>query len=316
MLDGLYQSVIVYFMGYLLFSAATFNTESGQTINDLQRSGVYIANSAILVINLYLLMNMYRWDYGTIGVAILSLLFIFGWTGIYTSFTVSFQFYQAGNQVYGQLSFWVQNLLVIVIALLPRFVIKSYQKMYMPRDIDVVREQVRQGKFDYLDRLDPDSPAILSGGKHVPSESSSEGSDLKANGTPARQMSQMSDDKRPMYPPSTAPTVASATRNPHSTQNSDDSTPMPVSANQLSFDQPRVPLERPRPSFDRVRSSMDQLRPSFEASEMTSASQLARVESSTHSTPGQSTPPLSREASRLRDQSRGREPSRLRQQAR
>ena len=310
MFDGLYQSLIVYFMGHLLFAPATFNTDDGRTINDIQRMGVYIANSAITVINLYILMNTYRWDVGTVGVAILSLLFIFGWTGIYTSFTVSFQFYEAANQVYGQLSFWVQNLLVIVIALMPRFCIKAYQKMYIPRDIDVVREQVRQGKFRYLDKLDPDSPAILSGGKHLPSESSSEGSDFKSNGLPGRQMSHMSDDKRPMYPPSTAPTATTGTRNPHSTQNSDDSTPMPLSATRHSFDGPRIPLEhRPRPSFDRVRSSMDALRPSFEAADMTSAAQLSRVESRTPSS-------HSREPSRLREQSKGREPSRLRDETR
>ena len=322
MLDGLYQSAICYFMGHLLFATATFNTADGLQVNDAKRMGVYIACAAIIVINLYELMNMYRWDVGTICIAIFSVLLIFGWTGIYSSFQVSFQFFLAGNHVYQQLSFSTTTLLIIVIALLPRFAIKSYQKMYVPRDIDIVREQVRQGKFAYLDGVDQDSPAMLSGGKNVPSSSSSGSSDLKANGMNGgphhRQMSQVSDDKRPMYPPSIAQTATTASRNPHSTQNSDDSTPMPVSAGKPSFDVPRIPLEhRPRPSFDRIRSSMDQLRPSFEASsDLTSAAQLARVESSNPPSPGLTPSERSREPSRLREQVGTREHSRLREETR
>ncbi|KAH0016405.1 aminophospholipid-translocating P4-type ATPase, partial [Aureobasidium melanogenum] len=45
MVDGFYQSLICFFLPYLLFQPANFNTESGRNVNDYQRIGVYIANS-------------------------------------------------------------------------------------------------------------------------------------------------------------------------------------------------------------------------------------------------------------------------------
>ncbi|KAG9815854.1 aminophospholipid-translocating P4-type ATPase, partial [Aureobasidium melanogenum] len=47
MVDGFYQSLICFFLPYLLFQPANFNTESGRNVNDYQRIGVYIANSIV-----------------------------------------------------------------------------------------------------------------------------------------------------------------------------------------------------------------------------------------------------------------------------
>ncbi|KAG9562049.1 aminophospholipid-translocating P4-type ATPase, partial [Aureobasidium melanogenum] len=63
MVDGFYQSLICFFLPYLLFQPANFNTESGRNVNDYQRIGVYIANSIVVVANVYILMNAYRWDW-------------------------------------------------------------------------------------------------------------------------------------------------------------------------------------------------------------------------------------------------------------
>ena len=295
MFDGLYQSVGSYFLAHLLFSPATFNSKSGLQVDDAKRMGIYIATPNIILINLYFLMNTYRWDRGIIFVCILSVLFIVGWTGIYTSFTASFQFFHGANQVFQQLTFWALLFVTVVVCLLPRFAIKAYQKIHLPYDIDVIREQVIQGRFKHLEDADPSSPSLMSLGKKADSSSASESSGAKPADMAYRQVS---EDQRPIYPPSVAPTATTGPRNPHSTQNSDDSTPMPVSATKTSFDRPRISLDRPRPSYERFRSSMDQLRPSFEAStDMTSAAQLARMESS-HSIPDQK----SREPSRLRHQ--------------
>lgn len=277
MLDGLYQSLICFFMAYLLFSPATFNTESGQGVNDGKRMGVYIANATVIVVNLFILLNTYRWDWLMLSITLFSILLVFAWTGIYTSFTTSFQFYEAGSEVYGQLTFWAQTLLTIVIALLPRFASKAYQKIYLPRDIDIIREQVRQGKFKYLENVDPERINVQ---KVVNDSSSSDASPPRPQYGHERSESTMSDEM-PIYPPSMAPTATTAaTRNPHSQQGSDDSTAPPVTS-RLSTDRPRMSLDRPRPSFDRARASMDRTRPSFEASrDFTSAAYLSRVESS------------------------------------
>lgn len=296
MVDGLYQSIICFFMPYLLFSPGTFNTESGHNVNDYTRVGVYISNATIVVVNVYVLLNTYRWDWLMLLLTGISILLIWAWTGIYTEFTASFMFYKAATQVYGTLGFWAQTLLTVIICLIPRFCAKAFQKIFMPRDVDIIREQVRQGKFDYLDDVDPE---LLSGAqtkmeKQKSLTSSSDDSDRKVRPS----------DERPMYPPSVAATATTnGARNPHSTQGSDDST-LPSG---LKFDVERMniptidtglhdaldppnrsSLDRPRPSFDRMRSSFDKTRTSFEASnDFTSAAMLRRIESGGRS-PGRS----------------------------
>src|SRR5438045_9575882 len=115
--DGIYQSLIVFFMGYLLFMPATPVTENGRGVDDTERMGVFIACSAIAVVNTYILMNTYRWDWLMCLIVAISILLIWAWTGIYSSFKSSFQFYKAGSEVYGTLNFWALTLLVIIICL-------------------------------------------------------------------------------------------------------------------------------------------------------------------------------------------------------
>ncbi|KAI6786517.1 hypothetical protein KC335_g19255, partial [Hortaea werneckii] len=209
-------------------------------------------------------------------------------------------FYEAAPQVYGQLSFWVTFLLTIIVCLAPRFSAKAFQKMYLPYDVDIVREQIRQGKFDYLNQAGPaDNAAEMDKAGSTSSSENSKPIDKKIPHEHA-----VSEDMRPIYPPSVAPTAT--THNARSQNGSDgtdytghsidrafppaysgsspvapappafnveDTEPAPAAA--------RPSIDRPRPSFDRLRSSMDRTRPSFEASrDFTSAAYLSRVESS------------------------------------
>ncbi|EHK97677.1 putative Phospholipid-transporting ATPase DNF1 [Glarea lozoyensis 74030] len=138
MIDGLYQSVVCFFVAWLLFRAANFASTNGLGIDSRERFGVYIGPAAVAVINIYLLLNTYRWDW-------LMVLLVAP-------------------------TFWAVTSLSIILCLLPRFCVKVIQKAYFPYDVDIVREQVRQGKFDYLDR------AIISD-DGVSKESSSSSSD-------------------------------------------------------------------------------------------------------------------------------------------
>jgi len=274
--DGVYQSLMCFFMPYLLFAPATFNTSSGLNVDDNKRIGVYTASATIVVVNVYILLNTYRWDWLMLLLVSISILLIWFWTGVYTAASSSSQFYEAAPQVYGQLSFWVLLLLTVSVCLLPRFAVKSFQKIFLPLDVDIVREQIRQGKFKYLDKYE----AYVPPGK-LPSASSSNVSqpDKGAAGT----QTPLEDDERPIYPPSVAAT--GTTHNPRS-QNGSDGTDYTGHKPSLevprpSFDRPRPSFDRPRPSFDRMRNSMDQIRPSYEASnDFTSAALLTRMESS------------------------------------
>lgn len=315
MVDGLYQSVITYYFTYLNFRPANLLTESGQGIGDYKRMGVYIANPAVIIVNTYMLLNTYRWDWFFLLITSISVLLIFFWTGVYTSFTAGFTFYEAGPEVYGNLSFWTNLLLTVIMCLLPRFTIKALQKMYFPRDVDIVREQIRQGKFDYLKEVEPDNVSPAPEKLTMDSASSSEGSKPPKQG----QATEMSEDMRPIYPPSVTHTAT--THNTRTANGSDGTdytghhresldrafpyvggrmdhnrtedltTPLSRATTMDDLERhtlttptasrPRPSHDRPRHSFDRLRSSMDRVRPSFEAShDFTSAAYLTKVESS------------------------------------
>ena len=288
MADAAYQSLICFFMPYLLFAPAVSVTASGLDINETTRIGIFVASAAIICVNSYILMNSNRWDWLLILLTVISTVIPWFWTGIYTCFTSSGQFYRAGAEVYGSLSYWATLLLTVIIALLPRFAIKSFQKMFMPYDVDIVREQWRRGEFDYLNDLPPDaSPGAMAAGKK----------DASSGGSNGKQHQHLDDETRPIYAPSVAPTTTTYTHN--RSVNGSDSTefsrqrlsmerqPRPVSfidppldSRPVSMSRPLSMADRPRPSFDRVRTSMEVCRPSFEASnDFTSASRLMRMES-------------------------------------
>lgn len=272
MLDGFYQSVITFFMAYLVFYKATPVTRNGQDLDERERFGIYVGCAAVTVNNLYILINSYRWDWLLLLLTAISILLVYFWTGVYSSFVSSTTFYEAAAQVYGQASFWALNFLSIVICLLPRFAIKSIQKVYFPYDVDIVREQVTQGKFDYLDSVDrAEAPK---------SEDSSTTSSSTVN--PSKHSPVYYDEEqRPIYPPSVAPTV---TTHHARSQNGSDGTDYTRhrSSMERRVESPmRGSTDIPRPSYDRMRASMDRTGPSFEASnDFSSASRLTRLESS------------------------------------
>ncbi|GAB0135335.1 hypothetical protein EsDP_00003677 [Epichloe bromicola] len=272
MIDGVYQSVMVFFVPYLLFIPGKPVTFNGLGLEDRLRFGAYIAHPAIVAINGYILMNTYRWDWLMLLIVVISDVFIFFWTGVYTSFTSSGYFYHTAAQVYGEATFWAVFFIVPVICLFPRFAIKALQKVYLPYDVDIIREQELMGKFAHLE----DKPA--------PADAASEKASSKKSGaeSPKRPKhvayGSVDEDLRPIYPPSTATRTTAHNR----TQNGSDSTNF--TANRMSLDVPahgRPSIDRARPSYDRMRASMDRVRPSFEAiNDFTSAARLSRIESS------------------------------------
>ena len=289
--DAAYQSLICFFVPYILFSQASSVTSNGLDLDQNSRIGVYIASIAVFVVNTYVLMNTYRWDWLICLLVAISILLLWLWTGVYSSFTHSSEFYHSGKEVYGTLSYWVTILIGIVLCFLPRFSIKAAQKIFFPRDVDIIREQVKQGKFKYLDDIDADHPIGHMGKGYRDSKTSDPNS--VANG---KQQLWFDDEERPIYPPSVAPTTATTTYTHQRTNQGSDSTeffsrrsierqPRAASIVDIPLSRPlsliRVSTDRPRPCFERVRTSMDVTRPSFEASnDFTSASRLMRAEAS------------------------------------
>jgi phospholipid-translocating ATPase len=275
MADGLYQSVICFFMPYQLYQAANFATASGRDIADRTRMGVLIASCAVLASNIYVMMNTYRWDWFTVLINAISCLLIFFWTGIYSCFTASGQFYNSAYEVYGSLSFWVVLLITTMISLLPRFTYNAIQKVFFPLDVDIIREQVTLGKFKYLDDVDDVLSPKGEAGIAASTDESAASSELAKPIQPQlKQDSGIPDDERPFYPPAT---VHQNGHNPRS-QNGSNGTNYTASLDQnprpQSVDYVRRSHDRTRHSFERVRQSFEQ------SNDFTSAAMLQRMESS------------------------------------
>lgn len=282
MLDGVYQSVMVFFIPYLTVINSSFVTFNGLDVSDRLRLGCYIAHPAVITINLYILINTYRWDWLMLLVVVVSDLFIFFWTGVYTSAAASGAFYEAAPQVYAEATFWACYFITPVICIFPRFAVKALQKVYFPYDVDIVREQVTQGKFDRI--LNPDAPA-----PSLAESSTGTGSSRSSKKSKHVQYASVDEDRRPIYPPSVATHNTRAQNGSDGTNytghdTSIDALPRPISVDMPAEPEPypvRPSMDRPRPSYDRIRASMDRVRPSFEAShDFTSAARLSRVESS------------------------------------
>lgn len=148
--DGLYQSAVCYFFAFCLFWTGGFVNPDGIQNNYREAYGSFVATSAIMACNFYVLINEYMWDWLFLLIVAISCLLVFFWTGIYTAFVASAGFYKAAPEVYGSLSFWAYLLLALVACMLPRWSAKCYQKMYRPLDVDIIREQVSMHQFDHL----------------------------------------------------------------------------------------------------------------------------------------------------------------------
>ncbi|KAL7621088.1 phospholipid transporting ATPase [Parahypoxylon ruwenzoriense] len=307
MADGTYQSVIGFFIPYLAVSRTSTITENGLDVSDRLRFGAYIAHPIVITINLYILINTYRWDWLTLLIIVISDLFIFFWTGVYTSSTYSAQFYEAAPQIYGEASFWAVLVATPIISLAPRYAIKALRKVYWPRDVDIIREQVTQGKFDQPGKEDLSDDVV---------KSTSSGSSQSSRVRRHKQFASVDEDLRPIYPPSVA-THSVAGHNARS-QNGSDGTN--YTRHEPSIDVPvtqpadlpaeppvRPSFDRVRPSYDRMRASMDRVRASYEmTNEFTSAAMLSRFESTrTGVSPPPPPPEVSGIVGRIRKRTRG-----------
>ena len=297
MVDGIYQSAVSFFIPFIFVALTATAAGNGLDIAERTRLGCYIAHPAVFTINAYILINTYRWDWLMLLSIAISVVFIFFWTGVYTSFTYAATFYQAAPQVYQELTFWMCMIVTPMVCLLPRLVVKSIQKHRFPYDVDIIREQAKQGDF-----ADADAAAAAASPETVGVEGTSLGSSRSSGMLSGRskkskhaQYASVDEDKRPIYPPSIA------THNTR-TQNGSDGTNYIMQSRasaELRQQQEEVDAEveeeraagrpsidRARPSYDRIRRSMDRVRPSFEQSnDFTSAARLSRIES-THSAQG------------------------------
>ncbi|ODV87328.1 hypothetical protein CANARDRAFT_195218 [[Candida] arabinofermentans NRRL YB-2248] len=164
MVDGFYQSLISFFYPYFMYYKNGVVTFNGLPLEHRYFMGAIVASISIVSCDIYILMHQYRWDWLSVLVCSLSILVLFAWTGVWSSSTYSGEFYKAAVALYGTPAFWACFFVGFLVCILPRFCYDFLQKLYYPKDIDIIRECVAKGDFsqypDDYDPTDPDKAAI------------------------------------------------------------------------------------------------------------------------------------------------------------
>lgn len=150
--DGLYQSLVCFFFPFLMYYNTSSVRPDGLSIDHRFLMGIPVASICVIACNMYVLMNQYRWDWVSGLIFSISILLVYFWIGIYTCSTFSIEFYKAAPMMFGSTTYWAVLLLGVVSALLPHFAILSFNKIFRPHDIDIVRERWHAGVYADLER--------------------------------------------------------------------------------------------------------------------------------------------------------------------
>lgn len=155
MLDGLYQSVISFFFPYLLYYVS-FQNHEGLPIDHRFWMGVLCCVISVTGCNIYVLLQQYRWDWLSLLIYSLSTLVVFFWTGVWSARAWVGEFYKSAPQMFGTLGFWCCYLVATIICVWPRFTYDFLKRHFRPRDVDIIRERMRDGAYqNYPTDYDP-----------------------------------------------------------------------------------------------------------------------------------------------------------------
>ncbi|KAJ7749855.1 hypothetical protein B0H14DRAFT_438518 [Mycena olivaceomarginata] len=150
MLDGLYQSAVVFFIPYLVWVFGLAVSWNGKGIDSLADFGTTVAVSAILTANAFVGLNMNYWTSLTWITVFGSTIVMLAWIVVF-SFFPSVDFMNEVQVLFGELTFWTTVVVTSLICLAPRFIAKYYSTVYNPLDKDIVREMWVMG--DLKDQL-------------------------------------------------------------------------------------------------------------------------------------------------------------------
>ncbi|KAH9476290.1 Putative phospholipid-transporting ATPase C24B11.12c [Psilocybe cubensis] len=150
MTDGLYQSAVVYFFPYFVWTIGLPISWNGKGVDSLADFGTTVAVAAIMSANAYVGLNTHYWTIMTFIVVIGSTLVMLLWIVIY-SFFPSADFVDEVTILFSTIYFWASVFLATTVCLAPRFIVKYWSTVYQPLDKDIVREMWVKG--DLKDQL-------------------------------------------------------------------------------------------------------------------------------------------------------------------
>jgi len=214
MLDGLYQSAIVFFIPFVVYWDGTTWSSSGRDTNDLYDLSSCMAAAAVFAANLYVGINTRYWTIIPAVVIPVSILAVFLWIAIYSSIS-TLDYSGVVEVIFPTFNFWATMFFTIFLAVGPHWLVKAIRQSYFYRDKDIIREAWVGG--DLKDQLGIKHRKRRRNKNHIPdTEDGQYGHYLKRqdlNATPAQQVAPLletkgypgtSDSPAPMSPASSS----------------------------------------------------------------------------------------------------------------
>ncbi|KAL6451184.1 DNF1 Phospholipid-transporting ATPase DNF1 [Candida maltosa Xu316] len=159
MIEGVYQSVISFFFGYLLMYLS-FQNPQGLVIDHRFWMAIPIVLISVFSANIFVMIQQYRWDWLSGLIYALSCIIVIFWIGVWSAnYTSATEFYKAGSQTLGTLGVWCCFFVGVLVCLIPNFSYRVVKTLRRPTDVDIIREMAIAGDFNaYPDDYDPTDP--------------------------------------------------------------------------------------------------------------------------------------------------------------
>ncbi|KAL1408534.1 phospholipid transporting ATPase [Vanrija albida] len=139
MLDGLYQSAVIFFIPFLVYWDGTTWSSTGRDTNDLYDLSSAIAAAGVTAANLYVGINLRYWTIIPAIVIPLSILSVYIWIAIWSAWG-ALDYYYVASIIFPTFNYWAAVVFSVMLAVAPRWLFKAFRQSYMPLDRDIIRE--------------------------------------------------------------------------------------------------------------------------------------------------------------------------------
>ncbi|KAI0748707.1 phospholipid-translocating P-type ATPase [Daedaleopsis nitida] len=142
--DGVFQSAIVFF--FIVYTYATTSSRSdGYDVYQDEFATVMVI-AAVLAADFFNGLNTHVWTGWVFFAVALGIVLVWGYTAIYSIISpgwVATPVYGNDYYLFRAPYFWFSILLVVVLALLPRYIAKAYKFSFAPNDLDRARHLIK-----------------------------------------------------------------------------------------------------------------------------------------------------------------------------
>ncbi|KAJ2530944.1 hypothetical protein IWW43_004047 [Coemansia sp. RSA 1935] len=137
-IDGIYQSVVIFFTFYLFTYTSDVQNSNGRPWG---RSDFSTGPTVAVVVAASLCVGFNSWQWNWLMIAAIGLSIAI--CMLYIAISSAVRYYSlegVATSVMSTVQFWFGVAIAVVVALLPRYTVHSWQKMNNPRDLDIIRE--------------------------------------------------------------------------------------------------------------------------------------------------------------------------------